>query len=119
MKDAQLMVTVYRRNPYYNYLLLIRSTDMAKPKCPGDFQSCLVNGRTTWSSSGSRAAQSAPAIYPAASTGVGANQRVYIGIQADKTPNDGYFIKYSICRKGSNGAWFGKNGAVCPIHAKF
>ena len=119
MKDARLTARIFRRNPYYNYIITIRSTPMAKPKCPGSFERCLVNGRTAYASSGTRTKASGNVVYPTGGKGVAADQRVYIGLQADVTPNDGYYIKYSVCRKGSNGAWFGGNGANCPRQGKF
>jgi len=115
-KDAQLTITVYRRSPSYNFLLFFRGTPKLRARCPGAFKKCLVNSMTTWSSSAYRTAVTPMATYPGVGVGNTEDEIVFVGVQADRTPNDGYYLMYQVCKQGGNGAWGKKNGALCPIH---
>jgi len=119
---SRATLQVYRKSPNYNYVLILRTNAVSSAYCPGEFASCLVNNAEQWNSAGTRQKISPVSQY----TNGGGDSIAYVAIQADRmvSTNDGYFLKYSVCKPGTGKfdktkSWHGVNGAICPYAGKF
>jgi len=100
----RLKYRIMRHLPSYNFLVAISSTASAAPTCPGMFKSCLINNQKTWSTSAYKKKKSSWAYYPSLSKGTTRDEDVYVTIQAENTDvqTNGYWIDYSVCKKGTS-----------------
>lgn len=96
--------------------------------CPGVFQSCYVNGRTSWSSSAFAHTTSPTMYWPSAFTGAAAKATAFLALKMEHPGQQamGYYVKYQVCKKTSNLVQTGSGGnkyevkwSNCPKWGKF
>jgi len=104
LKDYRLMFRIVRHLPTYNFLVAVSSSPIATPTCPGVLKSCLVNNRNRWNNNARKSKNSPYAYYPSSNSGNKVDEYVYITVQAENTAvqTNGYFIDYSVCKKGTS-----------------
>ena len=101
-KDARMQYRVFRRGNYYkfDYVAELRAKSLTgKGTCPGAFEACYVNGRTSWNKNNYRTGSTL--YWPGTNSGAGEDTTAYVVLQMEHlgTESTGYFIEYQICKK--------------------
>jgi hypothetical protein len=100
LSGQRLRARVVRHLPEYNFLAVISSSALDTHSCPGFFQKCYVNGRTSWSDDGDTTDTNDFMEWTAPDD---ADQEVYLTIQMEfeETQTHGYYIEYEVCSYSS------------------